>query len=83
MTQAWFAFRAYTKTLFGYGTATLYGYGTAAEAERYVDHLNVGRETNHYAASALPVGVAIDRGIDVESAGFNLARELMAINGAR
>lgn len=42
--QQWYEFAAYN-------SGAIYGYGTEAEAEKYCDHLNKGREINLYAAA--------------------------------
>lgn len=41
--EDWYAFRAYN-------SQTLYGFGTSADADRYCDRLNKGREVNLYGA---------------------------------
>lgn len=71
MEQQWFEFRAYN-------TQALYGFGTEAEADRYADALNEGREINVYAPYPLTEAEAIELCLDDNTEAFILEDELRA-----
>ncbi|WP_448205328.1 hypothetical protein [Azospirillum sp. sgz302134] len=68
-TERWYAFRAYN-------SQTLYGWGTAAEAARYVDAINVGKEINLYGIDELSAEQIEDLGLEKRDDVFSLEDEL-------
>lgn len=73
----WFAFTAYN-------AQTAYGFGTDAEASRYCDIMNEGREINLYGQTALTEeDVAALEHVDIEAEGVNLGDALAEHDGVR
>lgn len=62
--EAWYKFTAYN-------TQARYGYGTEAQAERYVDLLNKGRDINVYAYAQITDADEIAN-LENGDTGFNL-----------
>lgn len=69
----WRAFEAYN-------TAAIYGYGTPDEASAYQDHLNAGREINHFAARYVTLAEARELGLWDRTDTLNLADALTDID---
>jgi hypothetical protein len=76
MTEAWYRISTYN-------TQALYGFGTEAEAEKYVDILNEGRDMNIYSAERLTSEEAAELRLEDNTEAFNLDDELAAREGKR
>jgi hypothetical protein len=69
MDECWYEFRAYNEQV-------LYGYGPSFAADLCVDHLNKGRQINHFAAYRVPDDLAIELGLERRDDTFVLLDEL-------